>query len=285
MKINYLMKHFWFLPFIIVILLSFIFFLLNKQETSSNNWLQLGEMFFAGLAFAGIIVALFLQMQELKLQRQELTASRKAMQEQASALKGQHAMLQQQAFEQTFFNLVNKYNSIVEQNSKEKPSVDHVIVKLNNAFSSVESSTRIEYLKKSFNIDSKDKNSINYVKYNTYINSLQKDIFLNRLYKLFYHIIYYAIKHPYFKIEKNTLNDYIDTFKYTMKNGELILHRHMSIIYNDLELVRILTEDFRFFEDEKLELESIQHNKEFKLKPDKLKEATEFIEKFKSDRL
>jgi len=51
-----------------------------------------GDMFgalnalFAGLAFAGVIVAIFMQGEELSLQRQELQESRKAQEAQAKAL-------------------------------------------------------------------------------------------------------------------------------------------------------------------------------------------------------
>jgi len=51
-----------------------------------------GDMFgavnalFSGWAFAGVIVAILMQMEELKLQRQELTGSRKAQEAQVQAL-------------------------------------------------------------------------------------------------------------------------------------------------------------------------------------------------------
>ncbi|MCD8418536.1 putative phage abortive infection protein [Tenacibaculum finnmarkense genomovar finnmarkense] len=72
-----------------------------------------GDMFgsinalYSGLAFAGIIVTILLQRQELKSQRQELKQTRKEFEIQNETLKLQR-------FENTFFNLLSLHHQIVD---------------------------------------------------------------------------------------------------------------------------------------------------------------------------
>lgn len=72
---------------------------------------QFGDMFgainalFTGLAFAGVIITVILQSQELSLQRQELRETRKEFRQQNLTLKYQR-------FENTFFNLIDQYRSL-----------------------------------------------------------------------------------------------------------------------------------------------------------------------------
>lgn len=72
---------------------------------------QFGDMFggitslFTGLAFAGVIVTIWLQSHELKLQRRELIETK-------AEFKKQNLTLKYQRFENTFFNLTEQYNSL-----------------------------------------------------------------------------------------------------------------------------------------------------------------------------
>lgn len=73
---------------------------------------QFGDSFrvvnalFAGLAFAGVILAILLQQKELKLQREELELQR-------TEIRGQKETLQKQNFESSFFQLLNRHSEIV----------------------------------------------------------------------------------------------------------------------------------------------------------------------------
>ncbi len=76
---------------------------------------------FSGLAFAGVIFAIFLQRHEIKLQRKELELQRKELALTRGELKGQkHQMeaqnktLRTQSFENTFFQMLGLHNEIVE---------------------------------------------------------------------------------------------------------------------------------------------------------------------------
>jgi hypothetical protein len=73
---------------------------------------QFGDMFgavnalFSGLAFAGIIITILLQKEELTLQRQELKDTRKEFGK-------QNETLSLQRFETTFFNLLNLHINLI----------------------------------------------------------------------------------------------------------------------------------------------------------------------------
>lgn len=61
---------------------------------------------FSGLAFSGIIFTILLQRKELELQRDELKSTRKVF-------ELQNQLISQDKFENTFFNLLNLYTTIV----------------------------------------------------------------------------------------------------------------------------------------------------------------------------
>lgn len=78
-----------------------------------------GDMFgsvnalFSGLAFAGLIVAIRLQSEELALQRQELADTRTVLEDQKTQMEAQATTLQLQQFEATFFQLLRTLSDIV----------------------------------------------------------------------------------------------------------------------------------------------------------------------------
>lgn len=84
------------------------FLLVNNEEKG-----PIGDMFgsvnalFSGLALAGIILTILLQRKELQLQRIELRDTRREF-------ETQNATLKIQRFENTFFNLLNLHNQIVD---------------------------------------------------------------------------------------------------------------------------------------------------------------------------
>ena len=74
---------------------------------------QFGDMFgaanalFSGLAFAGLIITLIQQREELSLQRNELKQTRKEFEDQNKTMK-------RQRFENTFFNLMSLHQNITD---------------------------------------------------------------------------------------------------------------------------------------------------------------------------
>lgn len=68
---------------------------------------------FSGLAFAGLIVTLLYQKEELKLQREELAETRKELNAQRLEFQEQNKTLHRQRFENTFFNMLSLQQEIV----------------------------------------------------------------------------------------------------------------------------------------------------------------------------
>lgn len=74
-----------------------------------------GDMFgsvnaiFSGLAFAGIIITIYIQSYELKLQRKELKLSRKEMELTRNEFNMQNGTMKLQQFENTLFQILNMF--------------------------------------------------------------------------------------------------------------------------------------------------------------------------------
>lgn len=87
-------------------------FLLYLNDNSEERG-QFGDMFgavnalFSGLAFAGLIITLIQQREELSLQRNELKQTRDEFKEQNKTMK-------RQRFENTFFNLMSLHQNITD---------------------------------------------------------------------------------------------------------------------------------------------------------------------------
>lgn len=71
------------------------------------------EALFSGLAFAGLIVAILLQRQELTLQRKELELTREVMKDQKKQLELQNETFRKDNFENTFFRLLRTHFDLV----------------------------------------------------------------------------------------------------------------------------------------------------------------------------
>lgn len=101
----------------IVWLLSWIFIDLFIPDCTERG--TFGDKFgavnalFSGLAFAGLIVTLLYQKEELTLQREELRATREEMSRQREEFDKQNKTLKCQRFENTFFNMLSLQQEIV----------------------------------------------------------------------------------------------------------------------------------------------------------------------------
>lgn len=80
-----------------------------------------GDMFgsvnaiFSGLAFAGIIITIYIQSHELKLQRKELKLTRKEAKLTRSEFITQNETMRLQQFENTYFQLLNMFNTNIDK--------------------------------------------------------------------------------------------------------------------------------------------------------------------------
>ena len=68
---------------------------------------------FSGLAFAGLIITLLYQKEELKLQREELAQTREELKGQRAEFEEQNKTMRRQRFENTFFNMLSLQQEIV----------------------------------------------------------------------------------------------------------------------------------------------------------------------------
>ena len=95
------------------------YFLEVEEEDSSKA--LFGDSFGAvnalisAFAFAGMLVAFFLQRYELRLQRKELQLTRDEMNEQTAQFKKQNDTLQKERFESTFFHMLELQQQIVNE--------------------------------------------------------------------------------------------------------------------------------------------------------------------------
>lgn len=101
--------------------------LINRNIDCATDRGTFGDMFgavntlFSGLAFAGLIVTLIYQKEELKFQRDELAETRKELQGQREEFEEQNKTLKRQRFENTFFNMLSLQQAIINNLSYENP--------------------------------------------------------------------------------------------------------------------------------------------------------------------
>ena len=104
-------------------LLSWV--LIDLCISESNDRGTFGDKFgainalFSGLAFAGLIVTLLYQKEELKLQREELAQTREELKGQREEFEEQNKTMKRQRFENTFFNMLSLQQEIVANLSYE----------------------------------------------------------------------------------------------------------------------------------------------------------------------
>lgn len=99
------------------------------ESVSINNSGVFGDSFglltslFSGLAFAGLIITIIMQRDELALQRQELALTRNELKGHKKEMRAQNQTLRLQQFENTFFNMLElldvcrndiRHNRVVE---------------------------------------------------------------------------------------------------------------------------------------------------------------------------
>ena len=113
-----------------------------------------GDMFgavnalFSGFAFAGLIYAVLMQRDELKIAKQDMALTKKMLNEQSDHLKDQNLHSDLQMFETTFFQMLRLLMDVTEQNKIQEPMgrnaieisgkqiFSHILVSFQNAIQS-----------------------------------------------------------------------------------------------------------------------------------------------------
>ncbi len=115
-------KYTWIVVWVLVVFAlyaaSLAWFVLSKDSISLSETGVLGDSFgaltalFSGLAFAGVVITILLQKDELALQRRELELTRAELHGQKEQMQAQNATLKKQNFENTFFELLRLQSEI-----------------------------------------------------------------------------------------------------------------------------------------------------------------------------
>lgn len=111
---------------------------------------------FSGLAFAGVIVAIFLQKEQLELQGREMTEMRTVVEAQKKEMESQSLTLRRQQFENTFFNLLEYFktssSATISASSTRNlsPSLDRLRGFIEDADKEASSPVRIQSIRKGF---------------------------------------------------------------------------------------------------------------------------------------
>lgn len=105
---------------LVFILNALLFFLFKDSCGSFGDQFGAANALFSGLAFAGLIVTILLQRNDLRLQRKDLKMQRKELQITNLQLEGQKEQLEEQnktlkiqRFENTFFQMLAQFQEIV----------------------------------------------------------------------------------------------------------------------------------------------------------------------------
>ncbi|SCZ53884.1 Putative phage abortive infection protein [Epibacterium ulvae] len=172
---------------------------------------------FTGAAFVGLIATLMQQQREIRMQRQDLKLQRdemKAAREELAGQKGQMELqnqsIKQQMFEQTFFNLLNVFNSYIAdltqatQNEGKEPKkgrdqLEYIQASLTGDYGYTQTKTR--QIANKF-LD----------RYNQYSNDL------NSYFRLLYNIIRL--------VDESQVDDkkrYVDILRAQLSDSELVL--------------------------------------------------------------
>lgn len=186
----------------------------SKFINEPTNQGTFGDMFgavnalFSGLAFAGLIITLLYQREELKLQREELQETRKELKEQNKTMK-------RQRFENTFFNMLSLQQEIVANLSVESKEVNRAeVVKGREVFEKIYEGINVYVLYEIQSIGIKEIVYGNIENYNSNGWLISRfDHYFRHLYRIFKYIdktdlIDEKERYDYASIVRSQLSDY-----------------------------------------------------------------------------
>jgi hypothetical protein len=277
------------LPSFVVILWSISIWAIPFFKGEPESVGEFGEMFgsldslFAGLAFAGLIIAIAYQRLELQTQREELILQRKELhtsnielEKQREQLESQSKTLIKQSFENSFFNILELHNSILQEIIYNSNKGRHAISSLNNnisAYYNRESLFTTEVTNLRFQFEQEHNHLPNDNEMEKIEFKVLQGIFSNLLeshmniighyFRNLYHLVRYVDNADHYVENKY---DYIKIIRAQLSSDELCL-----LFYNCLtekgKKFKSLVEDYSLLKnmDENL-LCSKEHTKHFKPK-------------------
>lgn len=249
--------------------------LINRNIDCATDRGTFGDMFgavnalFSGLAFAGLIVTLIYQKEEIKLQRDELAETRKELQGQREEFEEQNKTMKRQRFESTFFNMLSLQQEIIASLSYENPiqdetklkqcDVKHRIYKSRDIFEGIYTDAIIDYDGKLCygGIKSKlaDYGCIAY----TQIKGLS---FLDHYFRHLYRIIKYVDTSD--SISDDERYDYVCIVRSQLSDYELVMLFYNCLTANGKAKFKPLIEKYSIFNNLRDDiLADIEHKNEY----------------------
>lgn len=235
----------WSLPTLILIVVINVWagsgwYLHNLDDRGS-----FGDMFgavnalFSGLAFAGVILAILLQKEELSLQRKELELTRNELSGQKHEMELQNKTLLKQSFENTFFQLLNQHQTII--NSIDVADMNNKnIATGRDCFKRFYSNFKVIHKTRQGSLSgSSEQETLNNV-YRAFYNDYQADI--GHYFRSLYHIVKLVDTS---NIENKRL--YTNLIRAQLSSYELTLLFYNGISHYGQEKFKPLIEEYAFF--------------------------------------
>tara|TARA_R110002124_G_scaffold196753_1_gene363843 strand:+ start:446 stop:1294 length:849 start_codon:yes stop_codon:yes gene_type:complete len=102
---------------LVVLAWALNWYLLKNLDSTDRG--SFGDMFgaanaaFSGLAFVGVVYAIYLQRYEVRIAKHEIFLTKQILKDQTRHLEAQNLSFQKNSFETTFFRMLEEYRSIV----------------------------------------------------------------------------------------------------------------------------------------------------------------------------
>lgn len=260
-------SYLWIKGIIIFVLVIALWFLswygIDNYITEANRG-TFGDKFgavnalFSGLAFAGLIITLLYQKEELKLQREELAQTREELNGQKQEFEIQNQTLKRQRFENTFFNMLSLQQEIVSNLSYEWIFISNY----NFSLSEVQKPTKtkntyngrevFEAIFEYVDIENKSHRKYRYGIRN-YIESFGIDDFVNIIslsrfdhyFRHLYHIFKYVDTSDL--IEDDERYDYTSIIRSQLSDYELVMLFYNCLSENGKDKFKPLIEKYTIF--------------------------------------
>lgn len=249
--------------------------LINKNIDCSTERGTFGDMFgavnalFSGLAFAGLIVTLLYQKEELKLQREELKETRNELNAQKLEFQEQNKTMKRQRFENTFFNMLSLQQEIVANLSYDevervmdfsnplKNNVKHTIYNGRTIFREMYLNLTVSILGNHSYMGIKRAIEANDYGAYSYISSTTRfDHYFRHLYRIFKYVDSTEL------IEDNERYDYACIVRSQLSDYELVMLFYNCLTSNGRAKFKPLIEKYVIFNNLREELlANVEHKK------------------------
>ena len=217
-----------------------LFYLNYRMLYCRPDKAEIGDMFgavnalFTGLAFAGILITIYIQREDLKLTRRELEG-------QKAQLKAQNDTLRRQSFENTFFQLLGLHNDIV--NAVTFYDIDKKEYKGRQCFEMLYTTLRYEYEDFKKKSEGKEDREIVTIAYESFFDNYQSDI--GHYFRNLYHIFKYIHRHDIQIYKKR----YTNIVRAQLSTCELALLFYNGLSKYGIERFKPIIEKYQLFDN------------------------------------